>query len=279
VLSCYVASASAGLVAAGNMVASSSAAGGYYGVFSFCVPNNYYYEVTSSGTAPTNEMWGEMTCSGCATNSGAITMSADLGGTLATPYHNTATTAKFVAVVLTGGGTIPVVTVACDSASNPATAVFVAASPTVSGVVTVWFLVPAGYYYQFTATNAPAVTHRYEWTMPFNGVQSADLLAAPQSRWSISTIAVISDPTYVNNQRYDLFVSVTCTPTSLSNIYSMWGSVINLNSGRETHKFYRVECAANAPQVGLAWPMLGEFYTIGGDAANALTHWFEYQLS
>jgi parallel beta-helix repeat protein len=253
-----------------TVIVEQDSSGGFGTNFMFIVPNNDYYEVTSSGGSLAG--WVELEIL-----TGTVTFSGELSGSraLSTVYQNTSGKAMMVVVDLasvSGGTTIQGIS---DAGASP-TAVVWQSDGVVTGKQTIIMMVPNGHYYEVTCSGA-SVTHWNEYSLPFNAVKSIDYSVPPVLRKYIVGALTPSGVQANTGTGKDMFLAVSVQP-------SQTGSLIIDSSfctppGTTPYDNSTMSNNNSQRSAGAIFVSLGEFYSARQDAGSpTLDHWWEYTL-
>ena len=260
-----------------TVVNDSTWSGGFHSPFLFIVPPNFYYQITTG----TFSAWVEWTINNSSVVSGAST---DLSGSraLSTVYQNTSGSAMLVSATLSGLSNGTQAFGYSDSTATPTDVVWENTANQNSAFNMVWMLVPNNHYYEVVCSGA-AVSHWYEYVLPFNAVKSTDqFLSPPQRAWvtvgSLDTVPSLVAPCWTNIQGKDLWVFWGGQMTTT-------GSMIVSVAPSPTPHSYQGACQSMSNNGGYLASLsglvqIGESYCAGQDDGTPTVdiHWWEYQL-
>ncbi len=224
--------------------------------FTIIVPPGYYYEIAGTGTCSMQAEVEFLINNGNVGFSGELHASRALGGI----YQNTTSKAMLVVANIgsVSGGDVAMY---CDATSTPTTIIgdsyMSNGSPYQFPMV---MLVPSGYYYKITGPGA--VSNWNEYALPFNAVQSADLVGTR----TLST-------NYTNGAN-DLWITASGWTTNFGQTSASAAG----NPSQVTETLWSSWPGSNFDTVtwGLAQPHDGYSQEVG--SPQTLTHWFEYVL-
>lgn len=253
-----------------TVVVEQDSSGGFGTNFMFIVPNNDYYEVTSSGGSAV--AWAELQII-----TGTVTFSGELSGsrTIGTTYQNTSGKAVMAVIDLSsvGGGTT--IQGISDSGSSPSDVVW-QSDGVVSGKQTICLMIPNNHYYKVTCSGA-SVAHWNEYSLPFNAVKSIDYAIAPSARHYIVGSLTTSGVQANAGTGKDMFFVISTQPSQTGSL------IVNASfcnpPGLTPYDNTTMSNNNSQHSAAALFVSLGEFYSARQDAGSpTLDHWWEYTL-
>ncbi len=224
--------------------------------FTIIVPPGYYYEIA-----------GTLGCSLQAEveyliNNGAVGFSGELHSSraLGAVYQNTTSKAMLV-VANIGSASGGDVAMYCDASSTPTTVISDSYMSNGSAYqFPMVMMVPAGYYYKITGPGA--VSNWNEYALPFNAVQSLDLVGS-------RTLG----QTYTNGAN-DLWITASGWTTN----FGQTSASVAGNPSGITETLWSSWPGSNFDTVTWALVQQNDYYAQAVGSPQTLTHWFEYTL-